>query len=310
MLTVIKPGMLTTIQDQGRIGYRSYGMPVSGVMDHYAATMANILAGNHSDAAVLEMTMLGGTFRFERDSYVAVCGADMQAKLNGEPVRNWSGFPVISGSELVFQYAVSGCRGYLAVYGGLDVPEVLGSRSTYIRAAIGGLDGRALKTGDCLEILKTISCRSAARELPELYIPEYISEISLRVIFGPQKDLFTSAGVQTLLNSSFTVSARNDRMGILLEGPKVEHVTGPDIISDALCAGAIQVPGDGQPIIMMADCQTTGGYAKIGFVISTDLSKIAQAKAGDSISFVECSDIEAVTMLAVERLSYERASKL
>jgi antagonist of KipI len=310
MITVIKPGMLTTIQDQGRIGYRGYGMPVSGVMDRYAATMANLLAGNQPEAAVLEMTMLGATLAFDSESYVSFCGADMQTKLNGQAVNNWSSFYVPAGSELVFGYATSGCRGYLAINGGIDVPEVMGSRSTYTRAAIGGFEGRALKTGDLIATEKSDAVPSAGRELPDLYIPEYENEISLRVILGPQADLFTMNGVQTLLNCRFTVSPRNDRMGILLEGNKVEHVNGPDIISDALCAGAIQVPGDGQPIIMMADCQTTGGYAKIGFVISPDLSKLAQAKAGDTVTFVECSDLEAVTLLAVENLSYERATKL
>lgn len=310
MCTVIKPGMLTTIQDQGRIGYRAYGMPASGVMDRYAATMANVLAGNQPEAAVLEMTMLGATFRFAKESYVAVCGADMQATLNGQPVKNWSGFPVPANSELVFGYAISGCRGYLAINGGIDVPEVMGSRSTYTRAAIGGFEGRALKVGDVLAIGKTAALPSVTRELPDLYVPEYTNDICLRVILGPQDDLFTKDGVQMLFSSSFTVSSRNDRMGILLEGAKIEHVSGPDIISDALCAGAIQVPGDGQPIIMMADCQTTGGYAKIGFVISPDLSKLAQSKAGDNVTFVECSDLEAVTVLAVENLSYERASKI
>lgn len=308
MCTVIKPGMLTTIQDRGRIGYRAYGMPVSGVMDRYAATMANILAGNGPDAAVLEMTLLGGTFRFPTEAYLAVCGADMQGTLNGKKIRNWSAFYVPANSELAFGYAVNGCRSYLAFYGGIAVPEVLGSRSTYIRAAIGGLGGRAVQADDVIEIGKADAMPYAVRELSYNYLPKYTNEIRVRVILGPQDDLFTTKGLQTLLSSSFTISSRNDRMGILLEGAKIEHVTGPDIISDALCAGAIQVPGDGQPIIMMADCQTTGGYAKIGFVISPDLSKLAQAKAGDAVTFVECSDEEAVAALAAENLNYEKAA--
>jgi len=310
MLTVIKPGMLTTIQDLGRTGYRAYGMPVSGVMDRYAATMANVLAGNGHGAAVLEMTMLGGAFRFENDAHVAICGADMQATLNGQPVSNWSSFDVPAGSELAFQFAVSGCRGYLAVCGGLDVPQVLGSRSTYTRAGLGGLEGRAIRAGDMVRIGKEGLRPAAGRELPEMYVPEYGGEIELRVIPGPQDELFTAKGMETLFCSSYAVSPRNDRMGILLEGARIEHVSGPDIISDALCAGAIQVPGDGQPIIMMADCQTTGGYAKIGFVISPDLSRLAQSKAGDTVTFVECSELEAVTLYAVEQLSYERATKI
>ena len=211
-------------------------------------------------------------------------------------------------SDAIFEYAVNGCRTYLAFYGGIAVPEVLGSRSTYTRAAIGGLEGRALQADDVIEIGKADAMPFAVRELSYHYLPRYTHEIRVRVIPGPQDDLFTVQGVQTLFSSSFTVSSRNDRMGILLEGAKIQHVTGPDIISDALSAGAIQVPGDCQPIIMMTDCQTTGGYAKIGFVISPDLSKLAQAKAGDTVTFVECSDAEAVAALAAENLSYEKAT--
>lgn len=307
MCTVLQPGMLTTIQDQGRIGYRAFGMPVSGVMDRYAATMANILAGNAPDQAVLEMTLLGGTFRFPNEAYLAVCGADMQGRLNGRKIKNWSAFYVPANSELTFDYAVSGCRTYLAFYGGIAFPRILGSRSTYTRAAIGGLEGRALQAEDVIEIGKGDAMPFALRELSYHHLPKYPNEIRVRIILGPQDDLFTEEGRQTLFSSSFTVSSRNDRMGILLEGPTIQHVSGPDIISDALCAGAIQVPGDGHPIIMMADCQTTGGYAKIGFVISPDLSKLAQAKAGDTVTFVECSDAEAVAALTAEQQSYEKA---
>ncbi len=308
MCTVIKPGMLTTIQDQGRIGYRAYGMPVSGVMDRYAATMANLLAGNETGAAVLEMTLLGGTFHFPNEAYLAVCGADMQGTLNGRRIKNWSAFYVPANSELAFDYAASGCRTYLSFYGGIAVSPVLGSRSTYTRAVIGGLEGRALQADDVIEIGKGDEMPFALRELSYHHLPKYTHEIRVRVIPGPQDDLFTTEGVRTLFGGSFTVSSRNDRMGILLEGATIQHVSGPDIISDALCAGAIQVPGDGHPIIMMADCQTTGGYAKIGFVISPDLSKLAQAKAGDTITFVECSDGEALAALAAEQLSYEKAA--
>jgi biotin-dependent carboxylase-like uncharacterized protein len=300
--------MLTTVQDQGRIGYRAFGMPISGVMDRFAATMANILAGNSSDAAVLEMTLLGGTFRFPNEAYLAVCGADMLGSLNGNKIRNWSAFYVPANSELAFDYATSGCRTYIAFYGGIAVPQVLGSRSTYTRAAIGGLEGRALQADDVIEIGKADAMPFAVRELSYHYLPKYTNEIRVRVIPGPQDDLFTTEGMQSLFSSSYTVSSRNDRMGILLEGPTIEHVSGPDIISDALCAGAIQVPGDGHPIIMMADCQTTGGYAKIGFVITADLPRLAQAKAGDTVTFAECTDAEAVAALAAENQSYVKAA--
>lgn len=308
MCTVIKPGMLTTVQDRGRVGYRAYGVPVSGVMDRYAATMANILAGNDPGAALLEMTLLGGTFRFANEAYLAVCGADMQGTLNGKKIKNWSAFYVPANSELCFDYAVSGCRTYIAFYGGIAVPKVLGSRSTYTRAAIGGIEGRGVETGDVIEIGRGDAIPFAPRELSYHHLPKYAPEIRVRVMLGPQEELFTPEGVRTLFSGNFTVSARNDRMGILLEGPTVQHVSGADIISDALCAGAIQVPGDGHPIVMMADCQTTGGYAKIGFAIGPDLSKLAQAKAGDTVSFVACSEAEAVAALAAERQSYQKAA--
>lgn len=308
MCTVLQPGMLTTIQDQGRIGYRAFGMPVSGVMDRYAATMANILAGNGHDAAVLELTLQGGSFRFPNEAFIAVCGADMQVSLNGRKIRNWSGFYVPANSELVFDYAAIGCRTYLAFYGGIAEPEIMGSRSTYTRAAIGGIEGRALQSGDVIQIGKADAMPFALRELSYHHLPKYSNDIRVRVIPGPQDDQFTTEGRLALFRESFMVSSRNDRMGILLEGPTIQHVSGPDTISDALCAGAIQVPGDGHPIIMMADCQTTGGYTKIGFVISPDLSKLAQAKAGDTVTFVECSDREAVAALKAEQHSYEKAA--
>jgi biotin-dependent carboxylase-like uncharacterized protein len=300
--------MLTTIQDLGRNHYRAYGMPLSGVMDRYSCRMANLLAGNVPGSAVLEMTIAGGVFRFTNEAYVAVCGADMQGRLNGKVIRNWSAFYVPANSELAFDYAVSGCRSYLAFHGGIAAPEVMGSRSTYVRAAIGGLEGRALQADDVIEIVASGALPYKQRELSYHYHPRYTSETRVRVIPGPQDDLFTAAGLRTLFSGSYTVSPRNDRMGILLEGARVEHVTGPDIISDALCPGAIQVPGDGQPIIMMADCQTTGGYAKIGTVIGPDLSKLAQTKAGDCVSFVACSDAEAVAALAAEQHAYEKAA--
>lgn len=306
MCTVLKAGMLTTVQDYGRFGYRAYGVPVSGVMDSYAATIANLLVGNSPDAAVLEMTMLGGSFYFPNEAYIALSGADMRASLNGKPVKNWAAFYIPANSELIFGYATSGCRAYLAFYGGIALPRILGSCSTYTRAAIGGLDGRALQNGDVIEIGKGDEIPFALRELQAAYIPKYGNEIKIRLILGPQDDLFTPEGRQTLFNGNFIISPRNDRMGIMLEGSTIQHINGADIISDALSAGAIQVPGDGHPIIMMADCQTTGGYAKIGFVISADLPKLAQAKAGDRVIFMECSDEEAVAACMTEKLCYQK----
>lgn len=308
MCTVVQRGMMSTIQDQGRTGYRAYGMPVSGVADRYASIMANILVGNVPEAAVVEMTMRGGRFRFPHEAYVAVCGADMQAKLNGRRIKNWSGFYVPATSELAFDYAVDGCRTYIAFRGGIEVPQVMGSRSTYLRAGLGGYQGRALRAGDVLELARGLPLPFVRNELARISVPEYGNDVSLRVILGPQDDLFTAEGIGTFLNSGFTVTAQNDRMGYRLEGEAITHKNGSDILSDALCPGAVQVPGNGMPIVMMADCQTTGGYAKIGTVISADLAILAQAKAGDRVSFVASSDAEAVAALANEKKSYEIAS--
>jgi biotin-dependent carboxylase-like uncharacterized protein len=306
---VIDPGMMTTVQDRGRMGYRAFGMPVSGVMDRYAFIMANILAGNGNNAAVLEMTMHGGRFSFSQEAYIAVCGADMQGRLNSAKIKNWSGFYVPADSELAFDAAVTGCRTYLAFHGGINVPEIMRSRSTYLRAQIGGHDGRALKAGDKVEIGPVERLPSASIELSDKYVPVYANDLRLRVMLGPQDNHFTDAGILTFLNSRYTVSVRNDRMGYLLEGAVIAHKSGPDIVSDALCPGAVQVPGNGMPIIMAADCQTTGGYAKIATVIGPDLSKLAQAKLGDTIRFVVCNDQEAVAALIAETKYYEQASR-
>jgi antagonist of KipI len=307
VITVLSPGLLSTVQDTGRTGFRAFGMPLSGAMDRYAYTMANILAVNSADAAVVEMTLLGGRFTFERPAYVAICGADMQPALNAEPIRNWSAFRVAAGDELALEHLVSGCRSYLAVHGGIAVPKVMGSRSTCLRAQVGGYAGRALRTGDLLEIAEAGALPSQPIELPPVLVPEYPRQLRLRVMLGPQDDLFRSDGIQTFFSSNYTVSTQNDRMGYRLQGPAITHRNGPDIVSDALCPGAIQVPGGGMPIIMGVDCPTTGGYAKVATVIGADLPKLAQAKAGDTISFARCSNEEAVAAVIAERRCYDRA---
>lgn len=309
MCRIISPGLLSTVQDQGRAGYRAFGMPLSGAMDRHAFTMANLLAGNGPDAAVIEMTLQGACVKFSRPAYVAVCGADMKGELNATRIRNWSGFHVASGDELVFRHAVTGCRSYLAFHGGIEVPKILGSRSTCLRAHFGGLDGRALIPGDLLEIAQAGRMPVRPAELPPAFVPGYSDRVQLRVMRGPQDDLFAEDGILTFLNSEYVVSARNDRMGYRLDGPAIRHKNGADIISDALSPGAIQVPGNGLPIIMGSDCPTVGGYAKIAVVIGADLPKMAQMKAGDRVRFVQCSDDEAVAALRAERQCYEKARR-
>jgi antagonist of KipI len=305
MIETIQPGLFTLIQDEGRWGYQAYGMPVAGAMDRYGYRVANLLVGNRRGAAALEMTMVGGTFKFSRKCLVFVGGADMQARVNGLEVPNWSAFYVPAGGVLSFSSVLTGCRTYLAVHGGFEAPAVLGSRSTYTRANVGGMDGRPLREGDLLSTGRDVSAAMVPLRLPEQFVRRHDQEITLRVILGPQDDMFTSGGVGTLLASEYTISHDADRMGYRLEGPKIEHVDKADIISDALPLGAVQVPAHGMPIVMMADRQTTGGYAKIATVIGPDLSLLAQGKPGDAVRFSRCSDEEAVEALRREEQCYE-----
>lgn len=305
-LEVLRPGLLTTVQDRGRHGFLAYGVTVSGTMDQRAAGVANILAGNEPDAALLEMTLLGGAFRFPMGAYVAVCGAEMNVTLNGVPIRNWSGFAVPPGGELCFGHAASGCRSYLAVRGGIAVAPVLGSRSTLLRSGLGGHMGRQLRSGDRLPLGEAPEGNHGPRLLSRRLVPEYPEEIRLRVLPGPQDDLFSNDGIETFFSSVYTVTPRNDRMGYRLDGPRIRHGAGADIVSDALCAGAVQVPGDGLPLVMGADHQTTGGYAKIGAVIGPDLWRLAQARQGTRIRFARCRDEAAVAALRREHELFGR----
>jgi len=307
-LTVIDPGLFTSVQDSGRWGHQSQGMPVAGAMDRWALGAANLLAGNPWDAAALEMTVKGGTFRFEKDSFAAIAGADMQAVLDGRPIPCWSSFRAAAGSVLRFDYIRTGCRTYLALRGGVDVPSVQGSRSTYLKARIGGLEGRVLKEGDSIRAGNEAAPEGFAEEcrvLPAMFVPGYGREIVLRVLPGPQDALFTEHGIATFFGGTYTVTNETDRMGCRLEGPAIEHRGGADIVSDALPQGAVQVPGHGMPIVMMADRQTTGGYAKIGTVLGPDLGLLAQTKPGDLVRFIRVGEDDAEAALREERMRFK-----
>ncbi len=310
MIKVVAPGLFSLIQDEGRWGYQAHGMPVAGAMDRYASRTANLLVGNLRSAALLEITVLGGTFEFSGKCLAAVCGADMDPKLDGKEIPTWSSFPVRERSVLSFGYAASGCRAYLAVRGGFDVPSVLGSRSTYNRARVGGLDGRALKEGDCLHFGTDSWLPVLPTVLPAKFVPRYERAYTLRVMLGPQDDMFTPEGVGTFLESVYTVTNEADRMGYRLEGPRIAHKGSADIISDALPKGAVQVPAHGMPIVMMADRQTTGGYPKIATVIGPDLHLLAQACSRDTVRFKSCPDAEAIAALRCEELRYLEIQRL
>lgn len=297
-IKIIKPGLLTSVQDLGRHGYQQYGVCVSGAMDHVSARLANILLGNDEGEGLLELTMLGPQIEFSDPMVIAITGGDLQATINGLAVKMNRSLRVNSGDKLDFKGMKAGCRAYIAFAGGIDVPLIMGSKSTYTRGNMGGYKGRALKAGDVLSINKPSQPMDTlvGREIGECFY-EYTDDIELRVVLGPQEDAFTEEGIKTFFNSSYMVTNECDRMGYRLEGEKVDHKEGGDIISDGIAMGAVQIPSHGQPIIMMADRQTTGGYTKIANVITVDLPRVAQAKPGDKISFKRVSLDEAHILL-------------
>lgn len=310
MLKVIQPGLLTTIQDNGRFGYLAFGLPRAGYMDRYAAGLANILSGNPQDTAVLEMTLSGGVYEFSKPCRIAICGAEMSPVINSVPVDMWTTIDVPGGGILEMGYARRGCRTYLAIAGGFEVPVVMGSMSTYIRAGVGGCHGRALKANDEINFRYSECIGHKRIILPVALRPLYEDTVALRVLLGPQDDFFTDEGLETLFNSEYIVSDDADRMGYRMEGPAIRHKTKADIVSDALCVGAIQVPGNGKPIVMMVDCGTTGGYTKIGTVIGPDITKLAQAKPHDKVRFILCTEADALMALRNEIAQYEMARRL
>lgn len=284
-IRVISPGPLTTVQDSGRYGYQSSGIRPCGVMDTDAYEKAVRLAGGGK--AVLEMTLTGAVLEFQSRTIFAVTGADMQLKLDGKPIPRYKRMAAEAGQVLSMGPAVTGCRGYFAVFGGIRVPEVMGSRSTDLKCRIGGLDGHAVFKDDVLPIIEPDeeTFQSLMKEQAAEKAPEYTSEIELMVIMGPQDDAFTDKGKADFLHEVYKVTPESDRMGIRLEGPAIESVKGTDIVSDGIVFGSIQVPPAGKPIVLMADHQTTGGYAKIATVLSMDLPKLAQARPGDTVRF-------------------------
>lgn len=288
-ILVKKPGLLTTVQDLGRFDYRIYGVSTAGAMDHYALRVSNILVGNHQGEAALEITLIGPKLEFKRSLSLAITGGDLSPKLNGKPIPMWKVIEVKSGDSLSFGASISGCRSYLAVNGGFDIPIVMGSKSTFLRGEYGGYKGRALSKGDELVVRPGSKKRLKGRLLNPLQIPEYESEVIIHYIKGPHQTSFTKDSLSKFAESVYTVTNDSDRMGYRLEGERLIHKTKADIISDFITAGTIQVPGTGQPIVHMRDCGVSGGYTKLGVVISLDLMKLAQLKPGNRLSFKEMS---------------------
>ncbi len=300
-LRIVAPGLLTTVQDLGRFGYQRFGVPVSGAMDGFALRAANLLVGNEEGAAGLELTVIGPTIAFTTDTRIAVTGADLSPELDGNPIPLWQAVDANAGSRLTFGSARDGLRSWLAAAGGIDVPVVMGSRSTYVRGGIGGLKGRPLIAGDALETLDHAGLSTARRMPQDFTAPSYAGSFELRVVLGPQDSAFTDDAIAALLGSTYSISMDQDRMGCRLEGPALKHKSGPDIVSDGSPLGAIQVPGDGKPIVLLADRGTTGGYTKIATVIGADVGRLAQAMPGDEAAFRAVSVDDAQALLREQR---------
>lgn len=309
-ITVLNPGLLTTVQDQGRTGYQQFGVSVSGVMDPRSAALANIIAGNDQGEAVLECTMMGPQLRFDKANVIAITGGDLGPALDGKPLPNYQAAAVQAGQVLRFSAPKTGCRAFIAFSGGLDIPLTMGSRSTYMKAKIGGYQGRKLEKGDKIEFRapkETLKHMEDRKMSPEFFPkPVY----TLRVIMGPQDDAFTEAGIHTFLSGTYTVTPEFDRMGCRLDGPAIAHKNGGDIISDGIAFGAIQVPSAGTPIIMLSDRQTTGGYTKIATVITADFRVLAQLKAGDKVRFLSVPVEFAQNLLLAQRAALKALSRI
>jgi biotin-dependent carboxylase-like uncharacterized protein len=300
-LFVVKPGLLTTIQDRGRWGLQSRGVPVAGPMDPSSHRLANALAGNDPGAATLEVTLLGPELEFDDERVVAVAGAEFDLTMDGRSVPANAAFVVASGSVLRFGRRGRGARAYVAIGGGVAVAPTLGSRATHLLTAMGGIGGRALRAGDRLALgdpMRARNTMSAQPRSPIVELPDHHARI--RVLPGPQHDYFTPDALDVLQSAPYAVSQQSDRMGFRLTGPVLVHARGADIISDATPLGVLQVPASGQPILLMADRQTSGGYPKIATVITADISLAGQLGPGDTLAFSVCTPREALAALIAQ----------
>ncbi|MDD6435883.1 MAG: biotin-dependent carboxyltransferase family protein [Clostridiales bacterium] len=303
-IRILKGGMLTTVQDMGRTGYQSQGFSVAGVMDIKSFHIANLLLDNPENEAVLEFTLIGPTLEFTSETIIAITGGDFSPTINGEKAPMYTAIYMKKGDILKFGSARTGSRGYIAFSSYLKIPVVMGSRCTNMKSGIGGFKGRKLMDGDY------INFRIKRRYLP-FFLSRHLEpedfdqdKVTLRVVMGPQDHRFSKQGIETFLNEEFTVTSQFDRMGCRLEGPFIAPKTTSDMISDGIAFGSIQVPSHGKPIILLADRQTTGGYAKIATVASVDIPKLVQRKTDHKIRFT------AITVEEAQRLYLEAEREL
>lgn len=310
---VLHAGMFTTVQDLGRSHFQQYGVPVGGAMDKSALRLINMLVGNEENEAGLEMTIMGPKLLIKKTTLLAIGGADMEPLLNGERIPLWRPILAEEGSMLCFGKAKSGCRTYVTFAGGIHIDRTMGSKSTYIRASIGGIEGRMLKKGDYFQV--GTQSEMASRFIQDLQederiktkwairnsvLPKYKKYPKLRVITDFEYDQFTERSKESFFTKEYKVSNYADRMGYRIEGEILNRIEEKEILSSPVTFGTIQVPNGGQPIILMADRQTTGGYPRMGNVISVDLPLLAQLKPGDYVSF------EKITIEEAEQLYIEQ----
>lgn len=310
-IEIILPGLLTTVQDEGRIGYRRYGVPVGGVMDTFASRVANMLVGNSRDKALLEITLGGPELRLLKNQLISLCGADLSATVDQQPVPLWRPVLLKAGSVLKFGACRHGLRAYLALAGGIHVSEVMGSRSTDLKTGLGGFHGRALRAADVLEtgvipdeVQQWVSCMAMqlgknkpmvapAWLLSERERPDYYSKPVIRVMQGQDRSYFSAESLKQFYAEDYVVSPQSDRMGYRLQGSRLELDRPLQRLSEAVTYGTVQVPADGQPIVLMADHQTIGGYPVIAQAAAVDLPILAQARPESRISFAPITDEEA-----------------
>ncbi|MGG0940201.1 biotin-dependent carboxyltransferase family protein [Brevibacillus centrosporus] len=305
MIKVIKPGLQTTVQDKGRIGFYEIGMPPSGAMDQYSYTVANLLVGNQPHAAVLEITYLGPELLFEKDMHISLTGGNMPPKINGEPVPMWETLAVREGDVLSFDFVKSGARVYLAVEGGIDVPVIMNSRSTYTLIGIGGFEGRPLAAGDVLQTgeMKEKEVRAGSK-ISDADIPSFGKTHEIRVVVGLCSYRLTEESKQSFLQTEWTVTPEANRIGYRHRGERLQFVereqpfgagSNPSNVTDlGYPIGSIQVPDGVEPIVLLHDAVTGGGYATIATVISSDLNRMGQIKTNEKVRFVSVSMSEAL----------------
>jgi biotin-dependent carboxylase-like uncharacterized protein len=302
MIRILEPGPQTTIQDLGRPGHLAVGIPPSGPVDGRAFVLANRLVGNVDGAGALECTLAGPRFESRAAGALAVTGAEVPVLVNDRPAAMWTTLPVAAGDVVKVGTVRTGARAYVALAGGIDVPPALGSRATFLRGRLGGLAGRALQRDDVLPL--GVAAPPPWRRVKAAAISIVESEPVLRVVLGPQDDRFSEEGIATFLGSAYEVLPQSDRMGVRLRGPRIAHRRGHDIVSDGIALGSVQVPGDGQPIVLLVDRQTTGGYTKIATVCSFDVARLGQARPGHRVHF------QAVTVDKAHRLLRESLASL